>query len=76
MNDAQTGMGCGKHISMCSRKPGLQLFQSGNVLRIVVSGGSLVMKYEIKNRTVPTYLPCRSETFRPERDNLTAVENS
>lgn len=46
-----------KHTSMYSRKLGLQLFLAGNVLRTVVSGGSLVMKRERKSNTVVTYLP-------------------
>lgn len=64
-----------KHIPMYSRQPVLQLFLAGNVLRIVVSGGSLVMKCEKENSTVVTYLPGRSETFGTECDSLTAVEN-
>lgn len=44
-----------KDITMNSGKPGLQLFLAGNVLRIVVSGDSSVMKCERKTSTVVTY---------------------
>lgn len=64
-----------KHIPRYSRKPGLQLFLAGNVLRIVVSGGSLAMKCERKNSTVVTYLPHGSDTSGPECGSLTAGQN-